>query len=68
MNATQIIALAEKHANNGAVMQSSAELCLADASRMIHYFRENDAKARAIKSLAYSVGICHPDYIAATAR
>ena len=31
MNAYEVIQLARKHANNGAQMQSSAQLCLKDA-------------------------------------
>lgn len=62
MNTKEVIALARKHANNGAVMQSSAELCLADAVRLFDAGSLDLAKARAVKSLAYSVGVFHDDH------
>ncbi len=47
-------------------MLSSAQLCLDDAKRLWHEGRFEDARRRAAKSLAYSVGISHPDYLLAT--
>lgn len=60
MNLTSIIILARKHL--GGEMESSARLCLTDALRLYETGKHVDAKARALKSLAYSVGILHADY------
>lgn len=62
MNANQVIILARKHVGNGAAMESSARLCLTDAVALYDDGKHDDAKARALKSLAYSVGILHADY------
>jgi len=61
MQAHQVIVLARKHL--GGEMESSARLCLAEAMSIVNKFGDlNQAKARALKSLAYSVGMSHPDY------
>lgn len=65
MNTNDVIALARK--NLGGEMQSSAKLCLSDAEELQRRGDDDAAKTRAIKSLAYSVGIFHPDYAAASA-
>lgn len=73
MNAATIetlrfIDLARKHLGLGA-MVSSAQLCLDDAIALCD--RGNNhlaARARALTSIAYSVGICHADYVALKAR
>lgn len=65
MHYTDVITLAKKHVNNGAVMRTSAQLCLDDAIRCIDKGMLDSAKMWAIKSLGYSVGIFHPDYQAA---
>lgn len=67
MTIEQILDLAKKHAHNGAVMQSSAVLCLETAEQHYDYGRYSSAEVWAIKSLAYSVGVFHPDYQAAKA-
>lgn len=57
-----VIALARKHVREGA-MASSAQLCLSDAVRLhLDDGNEEAARARALKSLAYSVGMFHDDY------
>lgn len=63
-----LIQTARKHVGNGAVMESSARLCLADAIR--HYDGGNwhRSDVHALKSLAYSVGIAHADYQKAWAK
>lgn len=63
MNASDAIALARKNllAMNGG-MVSSAELCLSDAIAAYDKGDYENAKTRAVKSLAYSVGILHRDY------
>ncbi len=64
MTTEQVIASAAAHL--GGAMRSSAELCLSDAR---HLHREGDdkyARQRALKSLAYSVGILSPVYQAAS--
>jgi hypothetical protein len=48
--------------SNGAAMESSARLCLTDAIELQAEGKLDDAKARALKSLAYSVGVFHADY------
>jgi hypothetical protein len=55
------IRLARKHLGKGS-MESSARLCLADAIALHDKGMLDYAQARALKSLAYSVGICHADY------
>lgn len=64
MTAAEAIALAQKHvdARYESRMQSSAELCLADAKALMEKGEERVAKNRAVRSLAYTVGILHPDY------
>ena len=64
MTLDQTLALARKHL--GGDMESSARLCLSDA---IHLRDQGDlthARARALRSLEYSVGIFHPDYTKAS--
>ena len=61
MNAHQTIILARKHLGTG-VMDSSARLCLTDALRLHEEGHLTRAKERALKSIAYSVGILHADY------
>jgi len=61
MRAQQIIALALKYAPQ-AQMRSSAELCIADANACLARGFEQYARDRALKSLAYSVGVLSPIY------
>lgn len=61
MNTDLVIRLARKHLGSGN-MESSARLCLEDAINLYDKGDFTYAKARALKSLAYSVGILHPDY------
>lgn len=65
MTAANTIAAARK--NLGGVMESSARLCLADAIALFDAGDLVAAKARALKSLSYSVGVFHPDYAKAAA-
>jgi hypothetical protein len=68
MNTDRIIRLARKHLGSGSgSMESSARLCLADAIELYDAGDFEAAKRRALKSLAYSIGICHPDYRRAAA-
>lgn len=71
MNTQSAINLARKHvfANHPQAFKyaSSAYLCLADAIAQSNAGDLANAKARAIKSLAYSVGVFHPDYKRASA-
>lgn len=66
MDAQKVIVLARKHSGNAAVMISSARLCLSDAVHLYDAGNFDAAKARAIKSLGYSVGVFHEDYKKAT--
>jgi hypothetical protein len=61
VNTSAIIVIARKHLGTGP-MQSSARLCLADAVRALDAGDLDVARGRALKSLAFSVGILHPDY------
>ena len=62
MNYREMVTLARKHVGNGAAMESSARLCLADAVACCNNGAFDSAKRHALKSLAYSIGILHPDY------
>lgn len=63
MTTQKTITLARKHL--GGEMESSARLCLADAIALADAGNDAAAKARALKSLAYSVGMNHADYVRA---
>lgn len=52
----------EARVNLGGTMESSARLCLADAIALYDAGNKEAAKLRALKSLAYSVGILSPVY------
>ena len=67
MNTEQAIVIARKHIGNGALMDSSARLCLSDAIEMMEKGKLENAKKWAIRSLSYSVGVFHPDYQRASA-
>jgi hypothetical protein len=60
--ANKAIILARKHIGNGALMDSSARVCLNDALRAVEREDYRAAKMWAVNSLAYSVGIFHADY------
>lgn len=62
MNSYEVIQLAKKHVNNGAPMQSSAQLCLKDAEELQAQGKYEAARNQAVRSLRYSVGAFHPDY------
>lgn len=64
MSIEKVLALAVKHLGTG-TMDSSARLCLKDAREAQERGDSEAARVRALKSLAYSVGIMHPDYQAA---
>lgn len=64
LNITEVLALAEKHIGEGR-MVSSARLCLEDARSLADKGHPILAHVRAMRSLQYSVGMFHPDYIAA---
>ena len=55
------IALAKKHRGKGR-MPDSAELCIQDALELLVKGDDYHAADRALTSLGYSVGHCHPDY------
>ena len=60
--ASTTIELASKHVDNGAVMQSSAQMCAMEAVRMYGKGVYAAAYREAKNSLKYSVGIFHADY------
>ncbi|AZF88175.1 hypothetical protein [Microcystis phage Me-ZS1] len=59
------IELAHKHVNNGAVMASSAAICLKDAEAFLAKGEVKLAAYWSARSLMYSVGVFHVDYIEA---
>jgi hypothetical protein len=63
MQATQVLELAEKHADNNA----SARLCFDEAQRWNADGFTGHAKRAALRSLKHSVGVFHFDYKIATA-
>lgn len=65
MNVNKVIILARKHL--GGNMESSARLCLTDAISLYEKGEFEAAKKRALKSLAYSIGVFHSDYVKASA-
>jgi len=67
MISMDVIELARKHLDAGTEIQmrDSAELCLEDADNAEEEGDYKTAKRRALKSLAYSVGMSHPDYLLA---
>lgn len=65
MNALETITIAQRHIDKGP-MASSAKLALDDAIILYNNGLTTRAHNRALKSIAYSVGILHPDYIEAT--
>lgn len=56
----EVLALARK--NLGGEMESSARLCLQDAVRLQDDGNFEASRARALKSLVYSVGVFSPEY------
>lgn len=64
MKFQDMLALAKKHQNEGD-MASSAQLCIQDAERAYKARAFESAKKWALRSLFYSVGVFHLDYIAA---
>jgi hypothetical protein len=56
------ITIAKSHIGKGD-MVSSAQLCCDDAYALFMEQKFDQAKERALKSIAYSVGIFHEDYI-----
>ena len=64
MNFQNMLKLAEKHKDEGE-MVSSAQLCIKNAKASYKTGAFESAKHWALKSLSYSVGVFHQDYIAA---
>lgn len=50
------------HLNTSAEMATSAQACLSDADRLMNAGEYRFAAVRALRSLAYSLGIFHPVY------
>jgi hypothetical protein len=61
MDAQQIIDLAQSHVEKAA-MQSSAQLCVDDARRLLASGKPEYAIGHAVRSLAYSLGVFSPVY------
>lgn len=66
--AENLIALADYHHQRmlASLMTSSAKLCIDDAMSLYNRGQYDDACAAALRSLKYSIGILHVDYIAAS--
>lgn len=62
MDCDNAIALARKHISCGGSNEANARVCLADAIALRNEWNYEDAKARALASLKYSVGVFHKDY------
>jgi len=65
MEAHKILSLAEQHIGKGSMI-SSAEFCLHDAMAEYAAGKLDNAKAWALRSMRYSIGVFHPDYIMAS--
>ncbi len=65
MKVEKIIQMARKYRDHGD-MSSSARSCLADAINLFDKGEFEAAKKRALKSLQYSIGGFHRDYIRAS--
>ena len=66
MTTAQIVEAARHHVfAYGRKPNPSAIVCYNDAQALMAAGNYTDAKARALKSLAYSVGVFHPDYLKA---
>lgn len=68
MPVTEIIDLASRRVMDGCTLNSSAALCLDDAIALLTAGNLNAARTRALKSLEYSVGVFHADYLAAQSK
>lgn len=66
MRAAAVIELVQQHISE-AIQASSAAICLRDAQQLLADGNERYAVRRALKALAYCVGVLHPAYAAATA-
>lgn len=66
MTTIEVINAAAKHAGTGGMI-SSAKLALNDAIFLMNDGKFKAARLRALVSLAYSVGIFHPTYLAVEA-
>lgn len=62
MNTKPILDLARKYVATTPENEGSARLCLADSVALYDQGDWQHARSRALKSLAYSVGVLHPDY------
>jgi hypothetical protein len=66
MNLDEIIALAHHHFNEASGDAYSVEFtCICDAVALKKMGQPAYAKARAIRSLSYTIGEDHPDYMKA---
>jgi len=59
---SEAINLARKYVHVNMLTEDSAKICLADAVKLYDQGNLKAARRRAKKSLAYSIGILHPDY------
>jgi hypothetical protein len=67
MLTSDLLSLARSYSNNGATMASSALSCIADAERLLAAGKEDLARGWCVRSLKYSIGILHPDFVRAKA-
>jgi hypothetical protein len=62
MTIFKILTIAKNHLGKGAVMDSSARMTWLEAAKWYEAGNMYWAGKRAMKSLAYSIGIFHPEY------
>lgn len=62
MTLDRVLSLARKHLGSGS-MESSARLCLNYAVTAKDDGKMEEARWWAARSIAYSVGVFHPDYV-----
>jgi len=62
MNMKPIMDLARAHLDTTPENEGSARLCFSDAIAMYEAGDWQACRSRCLRSLAYSVGVLHPDY------
>lgn len=63
MNASQIIVVARRHVMHAASNETAAREHLYEAVRLVYKNDYEHARVAALKSLEYSVGPLHKDYV-----
>lgn len=66
MSLDRILILVRSRLGDGTGSDASARVCLADAIACADRGLNADARTRALKALAYQVGVFHADYVRAS--